>query len=779
MNVRSRLLLGFAGVLMIEAALAAACMLALRGFDSRLDQRIADRLVSLEKTLYLEQAATMTVLIGKDFLATLGTPAIAAARSDLKRPALPLEIPADTIIGPGGLIPAARIETLRAESSEYAKALDLATKAHQRREKQVDAVRTKGVEVLASADEFLQRAEGAMSDARSMAARIAGINALVQALRQSEERYFRERGNRLLEMLEKDFESLRNDLKALAKLPLDSMDRVSLARVQQAAARYGEALADWRKQIVSLSRWALTRVFTELVTTLNESADAMSYGLGQMASDTEKRIEKAFESLRQAQGAKESLLNVLWRQSDPLSGEQPGAGIYVSERSQRLLSLMEATRQSNPGLAATPSMERLSRAVTDTLAGLDSLAALEREIRETIPSKLRQRQEALLESARSLRSEAWQQVLQTAESPSSRLPASSNLVLWAVVLTLSLTLAIALVVTRSISRPLAKLTDVLRARTMSLFHLSGEIRRSGAMRSKSAAQESKTLSGSVASLGQLTASGRRTLDQVMEAHGRLRLIAENLAKVGLAFREMVHCVEAVSSQSEETLKSVKTIDSIAFQTKLLALNAAIEAARAAEAGAGFSVVAEEVRGLALRAEDAARSTSELIGGSSSRIKAVSTLLAQVDQDLIQLAAELHNSSHLVGETADLAAAHLKAMAQLRALIDQLNEFIVKSETEQEASNSLLDELQTQTEELRQSARDLVLLAGTMGRSNPDPFAGRFPSRREPLSNGEPAHPWENRLHVVGTRNTRRTPSSDLDDDGSVTPDQILRLDDKK
>jgi methyl-accepting chemotaxis protein len=122
-------------------------------------------------------------------------------------------------------------------------------------------------------------------------------------------------------------------------------------------------------------------------------------------------------------------------------------------------------------------------------------------------------------------------------------------------------------------------------------------------------------------------------DQVDRLGGRIHELAEGKREdIGQAL-ELLHEVRGVVEQagthvteledgSERIAKFVETIQGIARQTNLLALNAAIEAARAGEHGRGFAVVADEVRKLADRSEQAAEDVATTVQAIRDQIQNV-------------------------------------------------------------------------------------------------------------------------------------------------------------
>ncbi|NCP65181.1 MAG: chemotaxis protein [Paraglaciecola sp.] len=89
-------------------------------------------------------------------------------------------------------------------------------------------------------------------------------------------------------------------------------------------------------------------------------------------------------------------------------------------------------------------------------------------------------------------------------------------------------------------------------------------------------------------------------------------IANSMQGLNSRMESMTNSISGLSDKADHIHKFVTTITSISDQTNLLALNAAIEAARAGDAGRGFSVVADEVRSLANETNKSASEVAELV-----------------------------------------------------------------------------------------------------------------------------------------------------------------------
>jgi len=166
-----------------------------------------------------------------------------------------------------------------------------------------------------------------------------------------------------------------------------------------------------------------------------------------------------------------------------------------------------------------------------------------------------------------------------------------------------------------------------------------------------------------------------------EARAGDAVVSEAASQIKRLSEEMLRSTEAMTrleSESNRIGSVMDVIKTVAEQTNLLALNAAIEAARAGEAGRGFAVVADEVRGLAQRTQ---KSTEE-----------IEQLVAALQQGTQQVAVAMQNSHELTESSVELTRKAGLALNDITAKVSNIQAMNQQIATAAEEQSAVAEEI---------------------------------------------------------------------------------------
>ncbi|MDR9834989.1 methyl-accepting chemotaxis protein [Herbaspirillum huttiense] len=249
---------------------------------------------------------------------------------------------------------------------------------------------------------------------------------------------------------------------------------------------------------------------------------------------------------------------------------------------------------------------------------------------------------------------------------------------------------------------LHRIVSEVRTGTDTIATASGQIATGNLDLSARTEQQAGALEETASAMEELTSTVKQNADNARQANTLAESASQVAMQGGNVVGEVVQTMGQINDASRKIVDIITVIDGIAFQTNILALNAAVEAARAGEQGRGFAVVASEVRTLAQRSAAAAKEIKALIDTSVERVENGSRLVEQAGATMHEVVASVKRVTDVVAEITAASGEQSDGIEQINQAIVQMDEVTQQNAALVEEAAAAAQSLQEQSSRLQET-----------------------------------------------------------------------------
>jgi methyl-accepting chemotaxis protein len=297
---------------------------------------------------------------------------------------------------------------------------------------------------------------------------------------------------------------------------------------------------------------------------------------------------------------------------------------------------------------------------------------------------------------------------------------------------------IAIIINRSISRPLQRIMTSISEGASRVALASEQVSGAGQTLSNGASNQAGAIEEISSSLNEMAIMIKQNAGNAGETDSLMKRNANDVLQAAdEAMGLLAKSIDEISNASAATQRIVNTIDEIAFQTNILALNAAVEAARAGEAGAGFAVVADEVRALAKRAADAAKETNLLIDNTMHTVTRGKEYFTTTESAFKQNIDISKQAAMLISEIAAASNEQALGIEQMNHAMGSIDRVTQETAASAEETASASETLYAQSRAMKKILANLVSLIGL----DPDHMAHNNEGTRRRLDRSDVEVPF--------------------------------------